>query len=250
MKRVFHMGSKPSLGEVVLLPEETLHKLKKVLKTSPREKFMLYGRGWWAEAEFLGNDKARVLRVHTFDEPRPKLVGAVALLKKDKLEDVVRFASQMMLQEVLFFKSRRSLVEKHSQGWLLRMEKIAFNFSPIPVVPRLRFTSWEELLSEDHDLKLIPSVWKGSRRIEEVILPSGEICHPEGGGKTGPVKSILFVIGPEGGFTEDEVGQAVEHGFIPVTLGKVPLFSETAFFYTSAVVNHILGRFFTPSFEC
>jgi 16S rRNA (uracil1498-N3)-methyltransferase len=43
-----------------------------------------------------------------------------------------------------------------------------------------------------------------------------------------PAKDVLILIGPEGDFTEQEVGLAVELGCQPFTLGKVRLRTETA----------------------
>ncbi len=39
---------------------------------------------------------------------------------------------------------------------------------------------------------------------------------------------VMLAIGPEGGFTDEEVEQAVQSGFIPVTLGPRRLRTETA----------------------
>ena len=44
----------------------------------------------------------------------------------------------------------------------------------------------------------------------------------------GPGMDIAVFIGPEGGFEEEEVRQAVEAGVKPITLGKRILRTETA----------------------
>ena len=44
----------------------------------------------------------------------------------------------------------------------------------------------------------------------------------------GPGMDIAVLIGPEGGFEEEEVRQAVEAGVKPITLGKRILRTETA----------------------
>ena len=43
-----------------------------------------------------------------------------------------------------------------------------------------------------------------------------------------PHASTIVLIGPEGGFTDEEVRLAMEHGFIPVSLGDARLRTETA----------------------
>lgn len=41
-------------------------------------------------------------------------------------------------------------------------------------------------------------------------------------------ESTIVLIGPEGGFSDEEVRLAMEHGFIPVSLGEARLRTETA----------------------
>lgn len=43
-----------------------------------------------------------------------------------------------------------------------------------------------------------------------------------------PTASTIVLVGPEGGFTDDEVRLAMEHGFVPVSLGDARLRTETA----------------------
>ncbi len=40
--------------------------------------------------------------------------------------------------------------------------------------------------------------------------------------------AVVAVIGPEGGFTDDEVALLTAHGFVPITLGPRILRAETA----------------------
>ena len=55
--------------------------------------------------------------------------------------------------------------------------------------------------------------------------------------------SVSIFIGPEGGFTEEEVAVATASGITPVTLGKRILRSETAGIATVAAVLYELGEF-------
>ena len=52
-------------------------------------------------------------------------------------------------------------------------------------------------------------------------------------------KNYIFLIGPEGDFTEDEVKLAKENGFTPITFGSQRLRTETAGVYCSMVANFI-----------
>jgi 16S rRNA (uracil1498-N3)-methyltransferase len=49
------------------------------------------------------------------------------------------------------------------------------------------------------------------------------------------------MVGPEGGFTEEEVRLAKEKGFIPVKLGQRILRTETAAITMAAILQYELG---------
>lgn len=51
---------------------------------------------------------------------------------------------------------------------------------------------------------------------------------------------VRILIGPEGDFTREEVSNAVDNGYIPVTFGGSRLRLETAALY-SAVAAHVIG---------
>ena len=54
-----------------------------------------------------------------------------------------------------------------------------------------------------------------------------------------PKKNYLFLIGPEGDFTEEEAKLAIGNGFTPITFGEQRLRTETAGVYCSMVVNFL-----------
>jgi 16S rRNA (uracil1498-N3)-methyltransferase len=49
------------------------------------------------------------------------------------------------------------------------------------------------------------------------------------------------VVGPEGGFTEEEVALAKDKGFVPVKLGQRILRTETAAITLVAILQYELG---------
>ncbi len=53
---------------------------------------------------------------------------------------------------------------------------------------------------------------------------------------------VLLVVGSEGGFTKEEMKQALDHGFRPVTLGPRRLRAETAGIVFSSLVLSKLGE--------
>ena len=55
-------------------------------------------------------------------------------------------------------------------------------------------------------------------------------------------KSVTILVGPEGGFSNQEIEQLVEKGFIRTSLGKRILRAETAAIYALSVIGYLLER--------
>jgi 16S rRNA (uracil1498-N3)-methyltransferase len=66
---------------------------------------------------------------------------------------------------------------------------------------------------------------------DAVKLHLKDICNPKG--------NVMVLIGPEGDFSQAEVVKAKERGFVPVSLGKSRLRTETAALAACMMVNLI-----------
>ena len=64
----------------------------------------------------------------------------------------------------------------------------------------------------------------------------------------GPLKSalagstVLFLIGPEGGWTDTELAEARDNGFHAVSLGEGILKAETAAIVGASLIRYELGK--------
>lgn len=86
------------------------------------------------------------------------------------------------------------------------------------------------------------------------LLKLGLIAHSEGRCKSlysiseqlkkknHPIKSAIILVGPEGGFSPEEVNLAIENGFEPFVLGPRRLRSETAGIVASAIFMELVGN--------
>ena len=83
----------------------------------------------------------------------------------------------------------------------------------------------KELLENKKELNLICSLNDKTKPLQEYL--------------TSEVKEILFVIGPEGGFTTKEEEFLIANNFKPTTLGKRVLRVETAAIYVASIINYI-----------
>jgi 16S rRNA (uracil1498-N3)-methyltransferase len=96
--------------------------------------------------------------------------------------------------------------------------------SYLPVLmPEIRFS--DLIKKEFPGQKFI--AWCG----DEKILPLKDVIEKE--------KKILILIGPEGDFSIDEIDLALKNGFIPISLGKNRLRTETAAMVACHIANLI-----------
>lgn len=146
------------------------------------------------------------------------------LPKGEKADLILQKCTELGVSRVVFFDAERSVVKLHGEkgaSRLSRYDKIvqeAARQSGRNSVPRVELGgSLEKTLSgAEQEVKLL--LWEGE---EKTTLR-------ETFGERPPPQSVAVVVGPEGGLSPAEVACAVARGFLPVTLGKRILRTETA----------------------
>ena len=179
--------------------------------------------------------------VDTWKENRElssKLYLFQGLPKSDKMELIIQKATELGVYEVVPVVTGRTVVrldEKKAQKKTARWNAIAESAakqSGRSRIPRVReaMTFSEALASAGElDVLLIPyekaEGMEATRQVIEGIRPG---------------QSVGIFLGPEGGFEEAEVEQAVALGAAPVTLGRRILRTETAgFVMLSMLLYHL-----------
>lgn len=148
------------------------------------------------------------------------------LPKADKMEFIVQKMVELGAYRIVPVATKRAVVkldEKKAKARVTRWQAIAeaaAKQSKRRIVPQVgEVCTMREALAQaaSMDLKLIPyELSEGMAKTRELIE------------KAAPGQEIAIFIGPEGGFEEAEVSMAMEAGFVPVTLGKRILRTETA----------------------
>ena len=209
--------------------DEVRH-IRKVLRLKTGDKIFVFdGLGREFEGTIIEEGRASgMVKIQRSLSPKRdsplEVTLAQSLLKGEKMDYLIQKATELGIKEIIpFFSSRsvplleksRSLKRHHRWG------KIAIEASKQcgrGVVPKIEsLQTYSDMLhnaSTDH-LRLI--LWeRDGIRLKKMLEGSKER------------KKIFFVIGPEGGFSQDEVEKAERVGFVAVTLGKRILRAETA----------------------
>ena len=160
-----------------------------------------------------------------------------SLLKGEKMDYLIQKATELGVNRIIPFFSSRTIPHLEESRRLKRYDRwkrIAVEASKqcgrgvVPKIDPLQdFFEMVQTATQD-SLRLI--LWeKEGVRLREILKGLKE------------KKKIFFVIGPEGGFTQEEVKHARREGFIPVNLGRRILRSETSSLCLLSILQYECG---------
>lgn len=228
----FFVNPEQVYNKEVIIKGPDVNHIKNVLRMKPGEQVEVNdGEGirHLCELEALEPEcvRLRVLDTWAADIELPsRLYLFQGLPKGDKMELIVQKAVELGVYEVIPVATKRAVVkldEKKAAKKTARWNGIAESGakqsgrSRIPRVADVMTFAEALTYAQELDVTLIPyEKAKGmqeTRRVIEQIVPG---------------QSVGIFIGPEGGFEEAEVARAMEHGVVPITLGRRILRTETA----------------------
>ncbi len=223
--------------QVVFSPEQA-RQISAVLRMEPGQLvIVLDNLGWEYEVELVEVEKRRVTAVirrkhPAANEPTTRLTLYQSLLKRDNFEWVLQKGTELGITRFVPLLTERTVARlpKKTHRWQ-RILTEAAEQSRRGRIPQLaepmRFPQALANLSPQQTA-LIP--WE---KANQTSLRDGL--------KEAKTNISLF-IGPEGGFTAEEIEQARQHNLIPVTLGRRILRAETAAIAAAAIILHELGE--------
>ena len=167
----------------------------------------------------------------------PRITLYQGLPKGDKMDLILQKATELGVAEIVPFAAARSVprVRKGEENVrLARWQRIALEAARQSGRTSIPTVSWggglEEVLRRSGDAaKLL--LWEEERdnRLKETLA---RLPLPE---------TIALIIGPEGGLTTEEAASARDCGFIPVSLGKRIVRTETAGIVMLAILQFYWG---------
>jgi 16S rRNA (uracil1498-N3)-methyltransferase len=246
MRRFFIEAENISGSTAVLTGTEARH-ISTVLRLSPDTTITLFdGSGSLYEARITKISPARVETkittltpyIDTADDIRPALHLAVGLLKGKKMDFIIQKSTELGIESLRPFRSRYCAAHDAGAGKPVRWQRIALEACKQcnrPKPPDLYgVTDYNNLISlsgrENHDLKIIFWEEEAQNTLQETFDALSK------------AKSVLVLIGPEGGFSSGEAAAAIAAGFQPTTLGSRILRAETAVIAAAAILQHELGN--------
>ena len=167
--------------------------------------------------------QAKILQQQFHPHTPPYITLFQGLPKFDKMDLIVQKTTEIGVSEIAPMICQRSIPQSLVQEKrMIRWQRIANEAAKQCRRPHFAHVLAPQGLEEgfprvDH-LDLLILLWEGEKRngLKEILRNHGD------------VKSVGIIVGPEGGFTDDEVELAIQSGCLPATFGDNTLRTETA----------------------
>ena len=229
------------LGEAFELPPKTARHAGRSLRLAAGEEVELFngtGAAWRGPIGFTGD--AAWVQLETRTDRTAESALSVALLQSlvapEKTDWIVEKAVEAGVAEIVFTPAERSVTRLSGD----RLEKRLARLTDIArsaaeqcgrnVVPAVRAVS-----SLEEGFKTL----SGSLRF--VLAPGAEASTVS---KMVPgLESVVFAVGPEGGFSQKEIELAESHGWSPLLIGPRVLRTETAGLAAAVWAQTLAGDF-------
>lgn len=226
---------KEKIADNFILTSNDIHHIKKVMRCKENDQIEIV----YEKKVYLCNiDDIETLKlsiIDSYEEDREigiNLTIAISLVQEQKFDLILQKLTELGVTKIIPIKTERSIVKidkNKEEKKLLRWETICKEASEqshrvtIPEIENIK--TMKELINEKREINLICSLNNNTKPLENYLNKN--------------VKEILFVIGPEGGFTNKEEEFLIQNGFLSTTLGKRVLRVETAAIYVASIINYI-----------
>ena len=191
--------------------------------------------------EIISLDKEAVVKIkeklENDNELPVKVTICQSLVKEAKMDLILQKSVELGAYSFIPLKVKNSIIKGTDNDFLkkvMRWQKIVKDASRqskrnlIPVVNKV--IDIKELAELDFDIKILCTVNEMTRSLKN-ILQNNKKCG-----------TMIIVVGPEGGFTNEEENYLISKGFISTSLGNLVLRTETAAICALSMINYEYER--------
>jgi len=240
MRRLFITPDRIT-GDAIALQTREIRYLVRVLRLEAGDHVIVFsgeGQEYVTELVFDETGGFSLVIEEAFEPQREsplRLILAQGLLKGEKMKFVVQKATELGVTSIIPLITSRAIptVEENRETLRIqRWQKVAQEAakqSGRTVVPRMHpFMTFEELLDRKEGAGVI--LWEDEPFPLRAALAT-----------LGSPELLTVAIGPEGGFSEQEVANAQQNGFVSAGLGRRVLRAETAAVAVMSILQHAFG---------
>ncbi|MDP4179846.1 MAG: 16S rRNA (uracil(1498)-N(3))-methyltransferase [Bacillota bacterium] len=231
-------------SEKILITDEDFNHIKNVLRLRKGDSFVVCD-GNCTDYNVVLEDYspnsaiAKIIESNiNTNEPDIEVTLFQGIPKSDKMDLIIQKSIELGVKRIVPVLTEHTVVklnsEKDVNNKLTRWQRIAYeaakqcNRGIIPQIETPVAFKDAIVLSKEYDLSLIPYEKEEGNKLKSYLVGTN-------------AKNVSIIIGPEGGFSSNEVQFALQGDVIPVTLGPRILRTETAGFVALSIVMYELG---------
>ena len=230
MHRFYCPNTDFSPPKISIINSGEIHHLTHVLRMRKGDKLEIFNGQGDEITGTLESISALEVQVLVLNRRTKKKVAAVVTLacavpKKAKFEWIIEKCTELGVDEIIPMRTARTEViikEDRSERKNTRYQTVAVNAAKqsaratVPVVHPQR--SFKEIIVsfDDRALRIVLCLAGDRRSLKDILANAKSFSQ------------IVYLVGPEGDFTEQELDAALSAGFIPATLGETTLKVDTA----------------------
>ena len=232
--------------KVVLLDNDQTHQIRDVLRLRPADQIIvLDNAGWEYRVSLTKVTHEQIVgevgqKQPAAGEPQTQITLYQSLLTRDKFELVLQKCTEVGVSRFAPVITARSLVRENAvkpeklDRWQRIITEAAEQSARGRIPDLLPPVSFEKAIQElsSFEKNLIAWPAEGSSPIRVALHPTDKNIP----------KTIALLIGPEGGFTNEEVESAKKNGATAITLGPRILRTETAAIVAATLILYELGQ--------
>lgn len=219
----FYAPKEQVFGEIIELGDQEAKHAAKVLRNREGDSIVIVdgeGGRYHCEIKQINRAglKAEIQEKEQLAAPSPRKVLAMGLIKKrDRLEFAVEKAVELGVSDIALFRSRHSVKQNVRMDRLEATVLSAMKQSLRAWLPEVRlYDSLENVLDHFSDYRVLLA--HKTEGIDAATL----LTDLEG------TEKLLALVGPEGGFSQEEIEFVKDRGAESVSLGNYRLRTETA----------------------
>jgi len=238
MLPLFYVAELPTqINERCSLGGDVGHHIARVLRAVPGEELLLSdGKGHWSRVSVLEVEKNSVdlaVLESGFQEPREISITVVqGITKGDRTRENMELLVQADVDRIIPWKASRSIGKLPDGVEKLKVAVIEAGKQSrryyLPEVADVVDTDQLQAILRSADLAVVLEA-DTEKKLSEVVNKS---VHPT---------SIVLVVGPEGGISNEELEKMADAGAIPAKLGRTILRSAHAGIAAVSALNVALG---------
>jgi len=224
-------------NEELILTESEAHHIKDVMRYKKSDKIIINtfkGKVFLAEIkDFIKKEVLVEIIEEIKSDYKPlNLDLGISLIKKDNFELILQKTTEIGIKKIIPLKTERSIIKiddfskkKQRYETIIKEASEQSERTILPIIDDYSDISSLDLSVYNH--KFVCYAREDSLTFNEAL----KLVKPE--------ENVLVLIGPEGGFSQTELKDLTEKGFISLSLGKTILRAETAAIYVASIFRFL-----------